>query len=66
MIIQFDDDDDDDDDDDYDGDDDDYCDGTVQDTIRVKTIFIIQAELPIRKQDTFITSVKWGVYSHSG
>ena len=32
------------------------CDGTVRDTIRVKTDFIIQAELPIAQPDTFITS----------
>ena len=41
------------------------CDGTVRDTIRVKTIFIIQAELPIA--DRYIHyKLKWDVYPHHG
>ena len=42
------------------------CDGTVQDTFRVKTGFIIQAQLPIRQTDTLITCLKWGVYATLG
>ena len=42
------------------------CDGIVQDTIRVETVFIIQAKLPIRQTDTFITRGSIGVYATLG
>ena len=42
-----------------------WCDGTVRDTIRVETNFIIQAELPIA--DRYIHyKLKWDVYPHPG